>query len=190
MKKILKLIIFIAVVVLIIKYGNKISKTYMYPKKYSDIVKKVCKEYNVEENLIYSIIKVESNFKEDANSKAGAKGLMQIMDSTANEVSKQIGIENFEPEMLYQPEINIQIGTKYFSDLLKKYNNNIEIALIAYNAGQGNVDKWLEEKKISYDKESLSNIPYEETNVYWQKILREYNSYNILYGENLEGMKY
>ena len=189
MKKILKLIVFVVIVVLIIKYGDKLSQTYIYPKRHADIVRKECKLYGIEENLIYSIMKVESNFKEDASSKAGAKGLMQIMDSTAIEVSKQIGIENFEPNMLYKPEINIAIGTKYFSDLLKKYDNNVTMALIAYNAGQGNVDKWLEDKTITYKEESLKNIPYEETRVYWQKVLREYNSYNILYEENLEGMK-
>lgn len=189
MKKILKLIIFIAVIAVFIIYGDKISKTYMYPKQYADIVRKVSSKYDVEENLIYSIIKVESNFKKDVSSKAGAKGLMQVMDSTAEEVSKQIDIENFEIDMLYEPQVNIEIGTKYFSNLLKKYNDNVNISLIAYNAGQGNVDKWLANKTITYDQESLNNIPYEETRVYWQKVLREYNSYNIIYKENLDEMK-
>lgn len=155
-------------------------KNIIYQKKYVNIVSTMSDKYEIDENLIYAVIKTESNFDENAISKANAKGLMQIVDDTAIEISKKIGIDNFNVDMLYNPEINIEIGTYYMKELYDKYQNRI-IAIIAYNAGQGNVDKWLEEGIITKDNNTFSNIPYKETATYWKKVLREYNIYNTLY---------
>ena len=154
-------------------------KNNIYIKPYNDVIKEISYKYDIEENMIYAMIKVESKFNQNVVSKAQAKGLMQIVDSTAIEVSQKIGIEDFEPSMLYEPEINIEIGTKYFKTLLDKYED-VRLALIAYNAGQGNVDKWLKDGDIS-DEQSYYNLPYKETTVYWQKVLREYNAYKRIY---------
>ncbi len=181
MKFLFKLCITVIIICIIVFGSDKFIKEKIYQKPYNDFVKEISQRYNIDENLIYAIIKVESNFKEEATSKAQAKGLMQLVDSTAEEISGRIGIINFEPSMLYQPEVNIEIGTKYFSTLLNKYND-VTLALIAYNAGQGNLDKWIRDGNVT-NEDSYYNLPYAETTAYWQKVMREYNAYNRIYEE-------
>ena len=147
----------------------------LYKKEYSEYVIKYSQEYNMDENLIYALIKAESNFDAEAVSNKNAQGLMQLMYSTAEEVADKIGIKLTEENIL-NPEINIQIGTKYISILLEKYEC-IEIALAAYNAGIGNVDKWIEKGIIKADGSDIENIPFKETNMYVRKIMRDYKIY-------------
>lgn len=179
MKFIRMIIIALVIVVVIFAINEYIIKDIIYPIKYKETIEKVSKEYNIDKYLIYSIIKVESDFNENAVSSSGAKGLMQIMDNTAIEVGKKLEIDKFNVDMLYTPEINIQIGVKYFSILYNKYEDNI-LALIAYNAGQGNLDSWIKDQKVT-DEQSYYNLPFKETTVYWQKVMREYKIYSMLY---------
>ena len=178
MKKITKiiilLIIVVAIVILIKPIKNQVMKK-IYKKDYSEYVSKYSQQYNVEENLIYAIIKAESNFKANATSHQNAKGLMQLMEPTAKDVAKRFGIELTDDNIL-EPETNINIGTKYISTLLDKYGS-VEVALAAYNAGSGNVDKWIQNGTIKEDGSDIENVPYKETNMYVRKILRDYKIY-------------
>lgn len=174
MKKRKILIIFILIVLIL--FGNFVYKNtleYIYKKDYSEYVEKYSDMYNVDENLVYAIIKNESNFDKDAKSSAGAVGLMQIMEETAEDV---IATLDFEEYNLYSPNDNIQIGTKYFSYLLEKYKEP-SLALAAYNAGLGNVDDWIKKGIIKSDGTDYENIPFKETNMYVRKILRDYEIY-------------
>ena len=101
--------------------------------KYEDIIQQASETYGVDMNIIKSVILAESSAKENAVSTANAKGLMQIIDSTA----KYLGINN-----VWDPKENIMGGAKYLSELLRKYNGNLKFALAGYNAGPGNVDKY------------------------------------------------
>lgn len=158
---------------------EKIIMQKIYPKDYRQYVRRYSIEYNVDELLIYSIIKVESNFKENATSNSDAKGLMQLMENTAFEMCDKLE-ENIKKQEIYNPQINIKIGTYYFSTLLKKYNN-VGLALAAYNAGMGRVDEWLEKRIIKLDGSDLENIPYKETNMYVRRVLNSYEMYKELY---------
>ena len=183
MKKIIKFFIFIIVLLIIFLFfifKDKVIKT-IYPTEYYDIVEKYSKEYNVDKYLIFAIIKAESNFKEDASSKKGAKGLMQLIDSTAEEVAKTINLD-LKNEDILNPDININLGTKYISSLLKKYENK-ELALAAYNAGSGNVDNWVKNGILKSDGSNWENIPYKETKNYVRKILMDYEIYIKIYQE-------
>ena len=144
-----------------------------------EYVEKYSKEYDVDKYLIYAIIKAESNFEKNATSNKGAKGLMQLMYSTAEETAKKIDVELTESN-IYEPDININIGTKYISILIQKYGN-INLALAAYNAGSGNVDNWINEGTLEKDGSNIENIPYVETNNYVRKILRDYDIYKKIY---------
>ena len=159
---------------------DKIILKKIYPLKYSEYVEKYAEEYNIDKYLVYAIIKAESNFNENAKSNSDAIGLMQIMEATALETANKIDLSLTE-EQLFEPELNIQIGTKYFADLLEKYKYNHGIAIIAYNAGIGNVDKWINEGTIKEDGTDLENVPFKETNNYVRKILRNYEIYKGLY---------
>ena len=189
MPKFLKVLITIILIIIILYIGlvkilnvpEKIMKK-IYPKEYSEYVEKYSQEYNVDQLLIYAVIKAESNFDENVISNSNAKGLMQLMDSTAHEVASNIITnQTFETDMLFDAETNIKLGTKYLSELLEKYDGNYYLAVAAYNAGIGTVDNWIEEGIIKPDGSDVENIPYKETNNYVRKIIRDYGIYEELY---------
>lgn len=185
MKKTYKIILIVIAILLLLIIVLKalnvenIILNKLYPKEYQEYVEKYAKEYNIDPLLIFSIIKSESNFNKDAKSTSKAKGLMQVMDSTAIEIANKID-EPIMEETLFDPEKNIMIGTKYYSELLKLYNGNILLALTAYNAGIGTVREWIQNGIIKEDGSDIENIPYKETNMYVRKIIRNYKIYQYL----------
>lgn len=114
--------------------GNSLNlTTNSYGQKFEEIIQAAAERFNVPTKLISSIIQHESNFDANAQSHAGASGLMQLMPSTA----KWLGVKN-----VWDPTENIMAGTKYLRQMLDKYDGNTTLALAAYNAGPGNVDKY------------------------------------------------
>ena len=103
---------------------------------------------------------------------------MQILESTAEEIAEDVGEEKIDLE---NPETNIKLGTKYFSDLLKYFEGNYELAIAAYNAGIGTVTKWIKEGVIRKDGQDIENIPYKETNNYVRRVFSNYRIYEKLY---------
>lgn len=180
MNKKQKIVLTISIIIFIISFLIYfLSIRLIYPRKYSEYVEKYSEKYNIESSLIYAIIKSESNFEKDVVSTAGARGLMQLMPTTAKETAEKNEIEYFE-EKLFDSEFNINLGTLYFKILYEKYNNQ-GLALAAYNAGSGNVDKWIEANIINKEGTNLENIPFEETNSYVRKVLRNQEVYKKLY---------
>ena len=108
---------------------------------------------------------------------------MQIMPLTAREVAQDINSVNEDDFDLTDKETNINIGAAYLAYLIERYNGNIYIALAAYNAGLGNVDKWFDKDISSYDtyEKILDNIKFNETRKYVSNIIRYYNMYKKLY---------
>ena len=114
-----------------------------YPIRHSEIIEKYAQKYGLEPSLVYAVINTESGFRADALSPKGAKGLMQIMDKTGEWGFQMMEMGgDFYPDMLYDPEINIAIGCWYLNRLILQYRD-VNTALAAYNAGSGNVSKWL-----------------------------------------------
>ena len=182
MKKIIKLLLIVVALLLVYFNINNVVKIF-YKVRFSDYVNKYALENNLDPFLVYAIIKAESNFDITATSYRGACGLMQLMDNTAREVAEDVGIEYESNYTLFIPEKNIKLGTRYYSYLLKRYKNN-EVALAAYNAGSGNVQKWIENGIIKPDGTDIENIPFKETNMYVRRILRDYKIYQKLYSLN------
>ena len=123
MKKSICIIILLLFAIFIIFY-NKISIVVlkrMYPIKYSEYVEKYAKENEIDPLLVYAIIKVESNYNPNSKSKSNAIGLMQLMEKTAEEQVKFLNIDYNGEQDLYDPEKNIQIGVKYFKNLMGYY---------------------------------------------------------------------
>ena len=181
-KKVRIVLAIIIIIVFLIILKNPIQKM-IYPKTYKEVVSVYHEQYEVDENLIFAVIKAESNFDPNTISAKGAIGLMQLMPDTAKDVAVKNGIDldvsNMEQE-LCKVNKNINIGSKYLSILLQRYNS-VELALAAYNAGIGTVDSWIEKGIIKEDGSNIENIPYKETNQYVRKILRDYKIYDTIY---------
>ena len=176
--KILLIVIIIILIALTAMPLKKLMIKKLYKKEYSEYVSKYANEYEVDENLIYALIKAESNFNAKAVSHQNAKGLMQLMQSTAQDLANKCQI-NLTKDNILEPDININLGTQYIASLLTKYDS-VEVALAAYNAGSGNVDKWIKNGTIKADGSDIENIPYKETNTYVRKIMRDYKIYDEL----------
>lgn len=188
MNKIIKtLLLFFTIIILfftIYKVFNIEEKIlmYLYPIKYEEYVYKYSEELDIDPMLTFAIIKTESNFQEEVVSSSGAIGLMQLMENTAKEQAKKLNME-YTKERLYNAEINLKIGLNYFNTLLDYYSQNYILAFTAYNAGLGNVQKWINEGIIRSDGSDIENIPFKETNMYVRKIIKNYEIYKQLYKE-------
>lgn len=158
----------------------------LYPREYSDQVDKYSEKYGADKYLIYAIIKTESNFDKDAVSPKKAMGLMQVTEVTGEWAAEKIGINDFTEDMLFDPDTNIEIGCWYISKLLCQFGS-CDTAIAAYNAGSGNVSKWLENNKLSSDGLNLAAIPYSETENYVKKIKKTRKIYEYLYSKKNKG---
>ncbi len=153
---------------------------HLYPKDYSEYVEKYSKTYGLEPQLVYAIIKCESNFEKDAVSTAGARGLMQMTYDTLLWVASKQKESGFTENSLFNPELNVRYGCALVSMLCTEYDN-IETALAAYNAGRGNVNKWLKDPALSKDGKTLLSIPFTETDNYVDKVITTQKIYNLIY---------
>lgn len=141
------------------------------PRKYETLVQKYSQIYNLDESLVYSIIRVESNFDPCAKSSAGAMGLMQIMPATAAGIAKALG-ENIDSLDLFDAETNIKYGCSYLNYLFLKFQN-LDAVICAYNAGEGNTRKWLNKNGLL----TLDDIEFLETKNYLLKVKKYYAMY-------------
>lgn len=173
--------VIICAVCLSVKSGKDLSMKIKYPVEYSDYIVKYAQEYDLDPYLVIAVIKQESNFIPDAHSKY-AGGLMQLTEDTANDYAKKLGLSEYD---YMEPETNIRLGCFVLSTLISKYQN-IDTALAAYNAGGGNVDKWLASSEYSSDGKTLRKIPFNETRYYVEKVnlyVDKYRNHVSLDGE-------
>jgi soluble lytic murein transglycosylase len=174
-------IIFVSVVVIFAAFsvtGKTVMKL-VYPLRYTEYVEKYSAEYGVDPKLVYAVIKTESSFNSDAVSYADAVGLTQITPETFEWLRQKLGEEN-ENLSLYDPETSIKYGAFFLGYLINEFGN-ADTAIAAYHAGRGRVIGWLEDKKISPDGKTLSEIPIPETAHYVEKVNKALNVYNNLY---------
>lgn len=181
MKKTIKLIVVAVAAVLLVNTGIKAIYR-AFPLKYCESIKKYASEYGLDKYMVAGLIYAESGFDNTAHSGL-ARGLMQLTDKTADWIAEKLGAE-YDYDMAENPEINIKMGCYYLSCLIDKYQNE-ETALAAYNAGMGNVSKWLEDTKYSKDGKTLFNIPYEETKKYVKRVKVFTYIYRKLYAKKL-----
>jgi soluble lytic murein transglycosylase len=168
-----------------IAFGYMYTKFYekleylSYPCEFAESVSKYSEQFGVPEGIVYSIIKTESNFKSNAVSDANAVGLMQITADTCDWIAMKLG-EKSEFALMYDPDTNIRYGT-YLISYLKLEYGNWDTAFAAYNAGFGNVDKWLADERYSDGNGVLKEIPFDETRAYVEKVNETREIYKRLY---------
>lgn len=152
----------------------------LYPLKYTEEVYEYSAEYNLDPVLLYAIIHTESGFNPDAESSAGAQGLMQLLPSTFKWLQSKTG-EDLPPEELFIPETNIRYGAYFVNRLSEQFNGETETMIAAYHAGNNRVAKWLNNSEYSDDGRTLKKIPIPETSHYVNKVTRAMRLYKRLY---------
>lgn len=159
--------------------GAYIGITTLYPCKYTEIIKLCSEKYGLPPELVCAVIRTESRFQPKAVSSKGAAGLMQIMEETAEWAASSIKMQNYSYDRIFEPEINIEIGCWYLSRLIRQYGET-EVALAAYNAGSGNVSRWLRDSTLSVDGITLDEIPFGETKRYVERVRQNEKIYGVL----------
>ncbi len=160
--------------------ANSVLKLF-YPLAYGDKILACADKYGVDAYLILALIKAESSFEADAHSKKDARGLMQITDGTGKWVAEQMGMSDYSFGRLSDPNTNIEMGVWYLDYLLSRCNGDVELALCAYNAGIGNIGKWLSDARYSSDGSSLHTIPFADTRAYVENTRKYRIMYQRLY---------
>ena len=151
------------------------------PMRYTAQIEAAAEEFSLEPAYLYAVVMMESSFRPDARSDVGAMGLMQIMPSTGKWIAKKLGVsDSFIPEILDDPAVNVRFGSWYLRFLLNRYNGDMRCASAAYHAGQGTVDKWLDDPALSPDGQTLAVIAYESTDNYVNKVMKYYETYSAM----------
>jgi soluble lytic murein transglycosylase len=179
----------IAAVVLLIVIARPFAEEAVHeialPLRHEDIIRQQAAAKDLDPSLIAGVIYVESRFR-DQTSIAGAKGLMQILPSTADYIATKSGGTAFEQGDLATPQINISYGSWYLRYLLEHYDGNELLALAAYNAGEGKVDEWYRDASArGEDFKAESHIPFPETRNYVTRVLDVRERYRREYRKEL-----
>ena len=158
-----------------------------YPTLHREALAAAAKQNEIDETLVYSIIRQESRFNADARSRAGAMGLMQLMPSTARWVARQIDFKPFKPDMLLEPGTNLQMGTYYLKRVLNDLGHPV-LAAAAYNAGPGRARRWRDERPLD-GAIYTETIPFNETRDYVKKVMANASHYARILGRGVVSLK-
>ena len=172
------------IVLLLLFYNSNWLGKIMYPIHYRDGIEASSKKNGVDPLLVAAIIRVESNYKTDPRSKKGAAGIMQIMPDTAEWLFEREGFRSFSLADLDDPYKNIEVGTKYLDLLSRQFKNNLTQVIAAYNAGPGNVTKWLQNGTWDGELAHIEQIPFWETRGYVDRVWYYYKKYISIYADN------
>jgi soluble lytic murein transglycosylase len=154
------------------------------PLRHEDIIRQQAQDKGLDPALIAAVIFAESKFR-DQTSATGAQGLMQIQPETAKFIARRSGGKQFELDDLGTPQINIQFGTYYLRYLLDRYDDNVVLAVAAYNAGETNVAEWVERSHHNDRQFNIEDIPFPETRAYVRRVLDAERDYRREYSSEL-----
>jgi soluble lytic murein transglycosylase len=156
------------------------------PLRHEDIIRQQAREKGLDPALVAAVIYAESHFRDGQTSPAGALGLMQLTPETARYIARKSGGTAFVVGDLATPQVNIAYGTYYLRYLLRRYEGNEAFALAAYNAGEGNVDRWIASARAHDRGLSIDAIPYAETRAYVTRVQDAKRDYASNYASSLE----
>ncbi len=153
----------------------------LFPRPYWDALRRYSDENGLDPYLVASLIRQESEFNPGVVSHANAYGLMQLLPRTGKGTAKQLGLANYRTASLLDPTINIELGTKYFREMVDHFGGQVEYALAAYNAGSSRVEDWRSSGSYRDIAEFVESIPFTETREYVQAIVRNAEVYKRVY---------
>lgn len=152
-----------------------------FPMPYQHALEEYCRQQSLDPYLVAALIRQESEFNPKAVSRSNARGLTQVMPATGRQVSRQLGLRGFQTSMLFTPETNLKIGTAYLKMLFDQLQGKWEATLASYNAGKTHVTAWLSSANFREPAEFVESIPFNETRVYVESVLRNAEVYRRLY---------
>lgn len=167
-----------------IGFGAQSFEEYMikknHPLKFTEYVEKYAEEFDIPKALLYSVIKCESSFDPEAKSRVGARGLMQLMPKTFEEMARRQG-EEYREELMYDPDTSIRYGSYYLNYLYNIFGD-WKLVLAAYNGGMGNVRKWMEDSEY-FDGVKIIKYPkgFGETEQYVERVTEAEKVYTKLW---------
>jgi soluble lytic murein transglycosylase len=156
-----------------------------YPVMYRTELLRYAKTRNIDPRFVLAIMKQESSFRADAKSPSAARGLLQLVFDTALKYNKQAGFPNLAAENLYQPSVNIAIGSVYISELKNQFGALYEAIAASYNGGEDNATRWLARTKSKDAGIFASEVGFAESKNYVFKVMNNYRVYRELYTEDL-----
>jgi len=152
-----------------------------FPRFYRKEVERMAREFKLDENLIYAVMREESRFNEKDVSNSGAIGLMQIIPSTGKWIVEKNNLKDITMEDFFKPELNIFLGSWYLRYLLDKFNGDLLLAIASYNGGPGLIERWVKTGGLNNRDIAIEMMPREETKYYCQKVLFSYHMYGKIY---------
>ena len=155
-----------------------------YPFPYRELVRREAEEWGIDPFMMAAIIRQESAFKADIVSHAGAIGLMQVMPPTGAELARTHGPNGFTRESLTRPEVNLHLGSAFFVDMSRRYDDDLPLVLSAYNAGPTRATRWRRYPEASDPLRFTERIPFTETRGYVKSVRRNLGLYRALYGQD------
>jgi soluble lytic murein transglycosylase len=156
----------------------------LFPIPYWEDIKRRSAESGLDPYLVAGLIRQESEFNPGAKSRSDARGLMQLLPSTAKLVARKAPdskSRNYQLGLLFQPQFNLLYGTMYLKSVLDRFDGSLEHAIASYNAGPNRVQQWLEDGTYEEPAEFVESIPFTETREYVQAVLRNAQMYRQIY---------
>ena len=152
-----------------------------YPVGDASLINRYAQERNLDPALLCALILEESRFHAGAVSAAGARGLMQLVPVTAQKVARELKIQRISGDQLFDPGMNVRLGSWYLAKMLEEFGGKTHLALAAYNAGPHMVRKWLAGCRSKPEDEFVESIPYSETRNYVIRVITSARIYRALY---------
>jgi soluble lytic murein transglycosylase len=159
----------------------------IYPMYFADEIMLHAEKYGQDPLLIAAIIRVESNYKENAVSPKGAAGIMQLMPDTAAWILKQESFGDISvKDAGSRADAGIRVGTWYVKELSRQFDGRLPVVLAAYNAGPNRVRQWMNERVWDGKESTVENIPFGETRHYVQRVMYYYKKYQVIYHDHVQ----
>lgn len=171
------MLVLLAALPLLLKTPDTVQRA-THPLRYEGLIRSQSERYGLEPTFVAAVIYAESRFNADVESQQGAYGLMQVLPDTADFISERSGIEGDYRE----PRTNLKMGIWYLDYLDERYLGDERLMLAAYNSGEGRVDEWISDEGFDVGRD----IPFQETHEYVNNVLEAQETYEALYGRNLD----
>jgi soluble lytic murein transglycosylase len=167
-------------------HSEIIAVSELYPAPYRQAIVRAARDRKLDPRFVLALIRQESVFRPLAKSPSGARGLLQLTIDAAQKYAAGAGLDNVRENQLYQPETSIMLGAEYLSQLAKMFPQMLEAVAASYNGGEDNVARWVKRAKRKDSGVFTSEIGFDETKAYVQKVMANYRVYRELYSADLK----